>query len=127
MPDVGADGTVAGLTLGQPTISGGSITVNTPLGPASATLGVDDRGHLTANITNMPRDPSGVFLPSQAEAAKTIQGNLDVYNKMLDDKGLHLTRVTADNGMLVFTKEPNVVGTPDPSDTLLPPPPPPPH
>jgi hypothetical protein len=107
IPSVGADGTVAGLNLGAPTVANGAITVNTPLGPATATLGVDASGHLTATITAMPSDPTGFVLPSQAEMQQGVKNALDAYNQLLDAHGVHLASVVADNGSVTLTSVPN--------------------
>jgi hypothetical protein len=107
VPDVGADGSVAGLDLPPPVIDNNSITVKTPLGPASAKLGVDDQGHLTATITDMPKDPTGLVLPSQAEANANLQDTVNKFNKLLDDKGVHIKDINTDGGKLTLIKEPN--------------------
>jgi hypothetical protein len=106
-PDVSADGKLGGVSVGQPTIDNGAISVETPLGPATAALGVDDKGHLTATITEMPWDPTEKILPSEVKATEMLQGKLDAYNRQLDQNGVHLTGVKADDGQLILTKVPN--------------------
>jgi hypothetical protein len=107
IPEVGADGTVGPFNLKPPLIENNSITVDTYLGPGSAKLGVDDKGHLTAEIQKLPFDPSGALVPSREEARANLQSTVDRFNKLMDDKGVHLTDIKTTDGKLILTKEPN--------------------
>ena len=107
IPDVGSDGTVGPLTLKEPKFENGGVTVQTALGPATAKLGVDDQGHLTATITDMPKDPFNTgLMPTQDEATQGMKTALDDFNRQLDAKGVKLTDVRTEGGQLILTKGP---------------------
>jgi hypothetical protein len=106
IPDVGKDGSVGPVTLKDPRFENGGVTVQTPIGPATAKFGIDDKGHLTAEITDMPKDPTELLLPSKEEASQNVQKSLDAFNQQLDAKGVKLTDVQTKDGHLILTKGP---------------------
>ena len=107
IPGVGSDGSVGPLTLKDPKFENGGVTVETPLGPATAKFGVDDKGHLTANITDLPKDPFDTgIMPTNDEATAGMKTALDDFNRQLDAKDVKLTDVKTEGGNLILTKVP---------------------